>query len=147
MTTLTFPKIDGLTVEEVPAAPAAGASRPQVEPSQGVDVWDYFAENIDQFAVAKTIVDHFDQFPGALNSEERDLPGLYVRAKLTLKRRQIAYAEAQQAIQQAREQSRGVRGHLKAFSGFLRELRRAVVANPTTLMVAVLGVLMVLSRH
>jgi len=106
-------------------------------PGQTIEVWEYFAENIDEFATAKTIVDHFVENPGLLDSREVDLHGLFVRAKLTIKRQQIAYAQAQAAITAAREQSRSVRGVVKSFLGFASSLRAAFAANPALIVMVV----------
>jgi hypothetical protein len=104
-----------------------------------VDVWQYLAENIDEFAVAKSIVDHFDDHPRDLQGNDVDTLGLYLRAKVTIKREQIAYAQAQQAVERVRLQSRGLRGVLKSASGVAVNLRGAVRTHPeAVLMVSVL---------
>jgi hypothetical protein len=124
---------------------AAGSSVAIGEQGETVEVWEYFAENINDFATAKTIVDHFVDNPRLLDSRETDLHGLFVRAKLTIKRQQIAYAQAQAAIAEeqaaiekaraaiatAREQSRGVRGVLKSFKAFNAGLRTSLAADAT----------------
>jgi hypothetical protein len=137
------PAIEGLIVNELPAS-VDDALR-QVVADQDVEtqnVWSYLIDNIDEFAVAKSIVDHADAFPEVLAQKDVDYRGLYLRAQVTLKRRQVAYAEAQAAIRQASERTRSVRGRLKALHGFLADVQRALVANPTAVVVAVLGVVM-----
>ena len=104
-----------------------------------IDVWQYLAENINEFAVAKSIVDHFEADPKGLHHPEIDTLGLFLRAKVTIKREQIAYAQAQQAVQKAREQSRGLRGALKSATGFAAEVRDAMHCRPeAVVMVAAL---------
>lgn len=129
-----------METNELPAGQAvemeAAASSVAIgEQGETVEVWEYFAENIDDFATAKTIVEHFAENPRLLDSREMDLHGLFVRAKLTIKRQQIAYAKAQAAIASAREQSRSVRGVLKSFMDFTTAVRVAVVANPTPIVI------------
>ncbi len=113
----------------------AGSSVAFGDQGATVEVWEYFAENIDDFATAKTIVDHFVENPRLLDSREMDFHGLFVRAKLTIKRQQIAYAQAQAAIAAAREQSRGVRGVLKSFMAFTDALRAALARNPSPIVI------------
>ena len=106
------------------------------EQGETVEVWEYFAENINDFATAKTIVDHFAENPKLLDSNELDLHGLFVRAKLTIKRQQIAYAKAQAALEEARAHKRTARGVLKSFWGFTTSLWQAVETNPTPAAIA-----------
>jgi mRNA degradation ribonuclease J1/J2 len=106
------------------------------ENGEVVEVWEYFAENIDDFAAAKTLVDHFTEFPRHLDNPETDLLGLFLRAKLTLKRRQIAYAEAMAAVNKAREQSRTVRGVARSFVAHIKAVALAIHANPTPAVLA-----------
>ena len=101
-----------------------------------VDVWQYLAENIDEFAVAKSIVDHFDDHPKDLHGNNVDTLGLYLRAKVTIKREQISYAQAQQAVERARLQSQGLRGALKSASSFAADLRGAIRARPEAVLLA-----------
>ena len=107
-------------------------------PGEGdtVDVWQYFAENINEFAVAKSLVDHFDANPKDLAFPDVDAFGLYLRAKVTIKREQISYAQAQAAVTKAREQSRGVRGIVKSFLGFVSAVNSAVATNPAPIAIA-----------
>lgn len=120
---------------QVAVMEAAGSSVAIGDQGETVEVWEYFAENIDDFATAKTIVDHFVENPKLLDSREMDLHGLFVRAKLTIKRQQIAYAQAQATIAAAREQSRGVRGVLKSFKAFNAALRSSLATNPTPIVI------------
>ena len=107
-------------------------------PGEGdtVDVWQYFAENINEFAVAKSLVDHFDAHPNDLSVPDVDAFGLYLRAKVTIKREQISYAQTQAAVTKAREQSRRMRGVVKSFLGFASAVRSAVASNPTPVAIA-----------
>jgi hypothetical protein len=127
--------------DSIPAASAAeihgnGQSVAIGNSGETVEVWEYFAENIDDFATAKTIVDHFVENPKLLDNKEMDLHGLFLRAKLTLKRRAIAYAEMQSALERAREQSRGARGALKSVKGFFASFNSAIESNPTPVVLA-----------
>lgn len=127
--------------DAIPAASAAelpgkGQSIAIGDSGETVEVWEYFAENIDDFATAKTIVDHFVENPKLLDNKEQDLHGLFLRAKLTLKRRAIAYAEMQSALERAREQSRGARGAWKSVKGFLASFNSAIESNPTPVVLA-----------
>jgi hypothetical protein len=125
----------------IPAAQAAEvhASAQSVaigDQGETVEVWEYFAHNIDDFATAKTIVDHFSENPKLLDSKELDLHGLFVRAKLTIKRQQISYAQAQEAMRKARESSRSVVGVVRSFTVFVKSLTSAIQANPTPAAIA-----------
>ena len=94
-----------------------------------IDVWQYLAENINEFAVAKSIVDHFEACPKGLHDSDVDTLGLFLRAKVTIKREQIAYAQALHAVEKARAQSRGLHGVLRSASGFITDLRAALRAR------------------
>lgn len=96
-----------------------------------IDVWDYFVENIDEFAVAKSIVDYFDARPADLHNPRVDVDvfGLYIRAKVTLKRSAISYAETHQAIERAKVASCGLRPKIRAAGAICRQLRQALMAN------------------
>lgn len=114
-----------------------------------VEVWEYFALNINEFAAAKTIVDHFDANPAHLASKEMDFLGLFLRAKLTLKRQQIAFAREQAAkavIAKAREQSRSVVGIARSFVGFSKGVYAAVAHNPSPFALAVVMAVMLWLR-
>ena len=127
---------ESLVTERVIAigAPADGGT---------VDVWQYLAEGIDEFAVAKSIVDHFDAHPKDLQDPGVDRLGLYLRAKVTLKREQVSFAIAQRTVDKAREQSRSVVGIAKSFLGFANSVRSAVLVNPgPVVLTAVLIVLL-----
>ncbi len=133
-----------MNASAVSAIPAAQAAEVQVnaqsvaigDQGETVEVWEYFASNIDDFATAKTIVDHFGENPRLLDNKELDLHGLFVRAKLTLKRQQISYAQAQEAMRKARESSRSVVGVVRSFTAFVKSLSVAVDANPTPAAIA-----------
>lgn len=108
-----------------------------------IDVWQYLAEGINEFAVAKSIVDHFDAHPKDLQDPSVDRLGLYLCAKVTLKREQVSFAIAQRTVEKAREQSRSVVGIAKSFLGFANSVRSAVLVNPgPVVLTAVLIVLL-----
>lgn len=107
----------------------AAAIAAKQDPRDTIDVWQYLAENINEFAVAKSIVDHFEACPKGLHDSDVDTLGLFLRAKVTIKREQIAYAQALQAVEKARTQSRGLHGVLRSASGFITELRAALRAR------------------
>lgn len=118
-----------------------------------VDVWAYLAENINEFAVAKSIVDHFEANPKDLHNVNVDTFGLFLRAKVTIKREQIAFAieqrateDAKQAVLKAREESRSARGMLRRAIGFGRSLRLAISANPAPAALAACMVLVMWFR-
>jgi hypothetical protein len=142
------------SIASASAAPAATATDPDVDSTvgaldgtdQAIDVWAYLAENINEFAVAKTVVDHFDAFPKDLANPEVDLLGLYVRAKLTLKRNQISYAQAQQAVELARLKSKSLAGVAKSFTGHVLGLRTVLAANPGQTILTALMVVVILFR-
>ena len=110
-------------------------------PAQADDegIWDYLIAHINEFAVAKSIVDHFDTNPkdlGKADVTELDLLGVYLRAKVTLKREQISYAQAQVAVSRAREQSRSVLGRARAFARFVRNVGNVLHTNPAPAVIA-----------
>lgn len=111
-----------------------------------IDVWQYLAENIDEFAVAKSIVEHFDAHPKGLTDSDVDTLGLYLRAKVTIKREQIAYAQALQAVERARAQSRGLSGALRSASGFVADVHGALRAHPEAI-VMVVGMVLWTGMH
>lgn len=141
---LTWPELSPTLVEDSTRPPVDT----QVDTSaETVDVWQYFADNINEFAVAKAIVDHFDAHPSHLDGPDVDAFGLYLRAKVTLKRQHVAFAAQQEAekatkaaLDKAREESRTVRGVLKTFMAFISSVRSAVRScvdsNPTPITVA-----------
>lgn len=139
---LVWPTLPGVPSTQPAAASAAGASTStlpaQAAPSQAAppqDVWEYLAEHIDEFAVAKSIVDHFDAFPKDLQNKEVDALGLYLRARVTLKRQQVAYAEMQKAMAAAEQSSRSLRGRATRALRFCRDARDAALASPAPALV------------
>lgn len=79
-------------------------------PGAACNVWEYLVEHIDQFEVAQSVVQHFDAHPGHLDQVDitkGDMIGLVLRAKVTLKREQVAYMRTQAALKKAQESSRG----------------------------------------
>lgn len=78
-------------------------------------LWQYLLDHIDEFPVAKVIVEHFDANGAHLartEIAESDMIAIHLRAKITIKRQQIAWAETQAALGRAREASKGLRGAL-----------------------------------
>lgn len=153
---LAWPELTPTPVEDSTRAPIDRQADTGADVS--VDVWEYFAENINEFAVAKAIVDHFDAHPSHLDGPDVDAFGLYLRAKVTLKRQHVAYAAQQEAetatqlaLAKAREESRSVRGVLKtlrAFSSSVRSaMRSCVESNPTPIAVAGALVALALMRR
>lgn len=150
---LVWPTLPGVPSTQ-PAASAAGAAtsalRAPATPSQVAppqDVWEYLAEHIDEFAVAKSIVDHFDAFPKDLQNKEVDAFGLYLRARVTLKRQQVAYAEMQKAMAAAEQSSRSLRGRATRALRFCRDVRDAALTDPApALVVCAIAVLAVWLR-
>lgn len=145
--TWTLPEEHG-TQGEGAAAPADANAE-----SDAVDVWAYLAANINEFAVAKSIVDHFEANPKDLHNVNVDTFGLFLRAKVTIKREQIIFAieqrcieDAKQAVIKAREESRTARGLLRELNGFTRNLRLAISANPAPAAMAACLVLLMWFR-
>lgn len=116
--------------------------------NDSMDMWQYFVDHIDEFPVAKSIVDHFDANAKDLLSPkiEVDVYALYLRAKITLKRDQVAYKAAQDAVAKAREQSRGLRGAARAVTHHVSEMRRAILAQPQIAAIAVAALAYYLTR-
>ena len=114
----------------------AGAAPEEPRPQEPQDVWEYLAEHIDEFAVAKTLCDHFEASPQDLQRKELDYFGLYMRARVTIKRQQIAYAQAQATIDKAARSSRSLRGRLQRVAMFASQLRAALQADPRPALVA-----------
>lgn len=110
------------------AAPAASAQAP----AGTIDAWDYFAENIDDFTVAKAICDHFDAHPKDLHAAPVDAMALYLRAKVTVKREQVAYAISQRAIEEARDATRLAPALKMSAATWLRRIFGALVMSPQT---------------
>ena len=112
------------------------------------DVWEYLIAHINEFEVAKTIVDFSDANPRALtdNRTPVDLMGLMLLAKVTLKRRAVQYQSAQSAkaaaevaIQKARAQSRTLVGIVRRVGSHIAATLQALRDNPslqTTLIVS-----------
>lgn len=134
---LVWPTLDGVpstkpavasAANDAPAPLSAPASLSQTASSQ--DVWEYLAEHIDEVAVAKSIVDHFDAFPKDLQNKEVDALGLYLRARVTLKRQEVAFAEMQKAMAAAEQSSRSLRGRATRALRFCRDVRDAALAAP-----------------
>ncbi|MBQ0960470.1 hypothetical protein KAK06_16070 [Ideonella sp. 4Y11] len=138
---MNFPPITGLDGVVIPDHAESLATSPVLlagtapGDAETMDMWQYFVEHIDEFEVAKAIVDHFDNCPKDLHSDKIDVDAfaLYLRAKITLKRQAVAYATAQAALTKAREQSRGLRSVVQAFCLHLGALRRALLAQPEVL--------------
>jgi hypothetical protein len=71
--------------------------------------WISFEEQIDDFAVAKSVVDFLDENP----EEKIKRQGLYLKACITLKRGAIAYQEAKKATEDAQKQAEASERALK----------------------------------
>ena len=71
--------------------------------------WVSFEEQIDDFAVAKSVVDFLDENP----EEKMARQGLYLKACITLKRGAIAYQEAKKATEEAQKQAEASERALK----------------------------------
>lgn len=99
------------------------------------DAWDYFAEHIDEFAVAKAICDYFEACPKDLHREDVsvDVFALYLRAKITLKREAVAFVTAQRAIEAARVESQSFRGFTRRVRSEWNALSVAVKVNSPAL--------------
>jgi len=71
--------------------------------------WISFEEQIEDFAVAKSVVDFLDENP----EEKMKRQGLYLKACITLKRGAIAYQEAKKATEEAQKQAEASERALK----------------------------------
>ena len=146
-----------------PAAPAPAPAKAPASTIAGVatgapgtmDMWEYFVDHIDEFPVAKSIVDHFEANPKDLLNPrmEVDVYALYLRAKVTLKRDQVAFAAAQAAVTaaqaaatKAREESRGFRGAARAVSRYFNALKLAILAQPLVVAMAAVSAAYCLAR-
>jgi hypothetical protein len=116
--------------------------------AESIDMWEYFVDHVDEFAVAKTIVDYFDAAPADLHNEKIgiDVFALYLRAKITLKRNAVAYAEGLEAIERAKLASHGLGPKIRAVRSFCRELRQAASAQPEYLVILALIAAVALMR-
>lgn len=151
---MDFPPIMGLDVADLPRGAAREPASPVIlagtapEDAERMDMWQYFVEHIDEFEVAKAIVDHFDAHPKDMHSDKVDVDSfaLYLRAKITLKRQAVAFATAQAALAKAREQSRGLRPMARAIGQRAREMCSALEAQPQVLALMAVGVVALLLR-
>ena len=152
---MNFPEIvdpASLASAKAPASTIAGVAAG--DPGT-MDMWEYFVDHIDEFPVAKSIVDHFEANPRDLVNPkiEVDVYALYLRAKVTLKRDQVAFAATQAAVTaaqaaatKAREESRGLRGAARAVSRYCNALRLALLAEPLVVAMAVASAAYCLTR-
>jgi hypothetical protein len=151
---MDFPPIMGLDVADLPRGAAREPASPVIlagtapGDAERMDMWQYFVEHIDEFEVAKAIVDHFDAHPKDLHSDKVDVDSfaLYLRAKITLKRQAVAFATAQAALAKAREQSRGLRSMASAIGQRVRDMCSALEAQPQVLTLMAVGVVVLLLR-
>ncbi|MGM9489615.1 hypothetical protein [Ideonella sp. YS5] len=149
-----FPPITGLVhvvhPENVPSQPSSPVSLTGTASgdAESMDMWQYFVEHIEEFEVAKAIVDHFDTNPTDLHRAEVgvDAFALFLRAKITLKRQAVAYATAQAALTKAREQSRGLKSVARAICKSASDVRHAVEAQPQALALMLIGIGLVMLR-
>lgn len=137
-----------ITVNPVITIDKATSNDAPSVPEGTQDVWQYLVEHINEFAVAKSIVDFVDANPKALLDRNTpvDLMGLHVLAKVSLKRAAVEHMKAQEAATQAaaaldkaRLQTR-VSTWRRVF-GPISDAVGAFRANPHLLMTAVLATL------
>jgi hypothetical protein len=151
---MDFPPITGLDAAVLPRnaahEPASAVALAGTAPGddERMDMWQYFVNHIDEFEVAKAIVDHFDDHPKDLHDNRIgvDAFALYLRAKITLKRQAVAYATAQAALAKARQQSRGLKSVALALGKRAGDVYRAVEAQPQALALMALGFVFILLR-
>ena len=133
---LSIPVLDAAQVCE--SVPKAGLVTPAATEQ---DLWNEMVANIDDFAVAKSIVDFFD---GASPDLQQQHTVLYLRAKVTIKRNQIAYAEANKAVENARKSSSS--GLLAGIDQALRRVDNqitGILLNPVPLGTVIWAMLLV----
>lgn len=128
-----MPSQDSASTAQTSTQPAgATAAGPAADAAGEQSLWQYMLEHIDEFPVAKAIVEHFDANPGQLAKTEiaeLDMIAVYLRAKVTIKRQQVAWAEAQTALTKAREASKGLRGVARRCQGFSQSLQSALCGD------------------
>lgn len=71
--------------------------------------WISFEEQIEEFAVAKSVIEFLDENP----EEKMKRQGLYLKACITLKRGAIAFQEAKKATEEAQKQAEASERALK----------------------------------
>lgn len=123
---------DSATTASSSTQPAGSTSSGSACDADQQSLWQYMLEHIDEFPVAKAIVEHFDANPGQLAKTEiaeLDMIAVYLRAKVTIKRQQVAWAEAQNALTKAREASKGLRGMARRCRGFGHSLQFALCGD------------------
>lgn len=97
---LPFPKllpVEQIVVPEDDTPNQASSSKETLALKSNTDYWAEFESHINEFAVAKTVVDYLDKDP----EMKIQLNGLYVKACITIKRDQIKYAQEQEAAEGA----------------------------------------------
>lgn len=95
---LPFPKllpVEQIIVPEDDTPNQASSSKETLALKSNTDYWAEFESNINEFAVAKTVVDYLDKDP----EMKIQLNGLYVKACITIKREQIKYAQEQEVVE------------------------------------------------
>lgn len=111
------------------------------------DLWNELMSNINDFAVAKSIVDFLELASPDLQNQHT---ALFLRAKVTIKRNQIAYAEANKAVDNARKSSSpGLLANLDRALGVVRGADKRITSmllNPMPLGVVVAVALIACSR-
>ena len=111
------------------------------------DLWNELMSNINDFAVAKSIVDFLELASPDLQNQHT---ALFLRAKVTIKRHQIAYAEAAKAVDNARKSSSpGLLANLDRVLGVIRGADKRITSmllNPMPLGVVVAVALIACSR-
>jgi hypothetical protein len=151
---MDFPPITGLddvvlqdSIKPAPPVPVILAGTAESD-AERMDMWQYFVDHIDEFEVAKAIVDHFDAHPKDLHDSKIvvDAFALFLRAKITLKRQAVAYVTAQAAVAKAREQSRSLRSVARAIGKRFDDVYRAIEAQPQALALMAVAVVIVALR-
>jgi len=130
--------IDKPKADQPPPAPVTGEQ----------DVWAYLTEHVEEFEVAKAIVDFVEANPKLMTDRATpvDLMGLHLLAKVSLKRKAVLFAQeqaakagAEAAVARAREQSRSLVGVGRRLGQHLAAAARVVRENPSIVTLAVVG--------
>lgn len=97
-----FPVLFSVEELEVPQdMPTPASAKPSDTLKSNMDYWLEFEQKVNEFPVAKTLVDFLDQ-----NPEMRiQLNGLYLQACITIKRDQVKFAQDRSAVEQSEKQA------------------------------------------
>jgi hypothetical protein len=74
---------------------------PATDLPDDADHWKSFSAQIEEYAVANTIAEYLDANPEELKLRQ----GLYLQARITIKRGAVAYAQAKEATELAQRQA------------------------------------------